>query len=91
MCLSVSVFSFYALTLFCILGVEALKLPEEGTVRSAGHFLSSFILLSRDASIGCLQPVVAHNTETLLRTLMFCICMYIFFSSDKFLVFFDLS
>ncbi|XP_047488672.1 importin-13-like [Penaeus chinensis] len=56
------------------LGVEALKLPEEGTVRSAGHFLSSFILLSRDASIGCLQPVVAHNTETLLRTLMFCIC-----------------
>lgn len=57
-------------------GVEALKLPEEGTVRSAGHFLASFIVLSRDPNGGCLQPVVAHNTETLIRTLMFCICMY---------------
>ncbi|KAK7073770.1 hypothetical protein SK128_019341 [Halocaridina rubra] len=56
------------------LGVEALKLPEEGTVRGAGHFLASFINLSRDPNGGCLQPVVAHNSETLVRTLMFCIC-----------------
>lgn len=56
------------------LGVEALKLPEEGTVRAAGQFLASFINLSRDPNVGCLQPVVAHNTETLVRTLMFCIC-----------------
>lgn len=63
----------------CSTGVEALKLPEEGTVRSAGHFLAGFINLSRDPTGGCLQPVVAHNTETLVRTLMFCICMYILF------------
>ncbi|KAG7165557.1 Importin-13-like [Homarus americanus] len=56
------------------LGVEAIKLPEEGTARSAGHFLAGFINLSRDPAGGCLQPVVAHNTETLVRTLMFCIC-----------------
>lgn len=60
----------------CLTGVEALKLPEETTVRSAGHFLASFIVLSRDPNGGCLQPVVAHNSETLVRTLMFCICMY---------------
>lgn len=56
------------------LGVEALKLPEEQTVRGAGYFLSSFIVLSRDPNGTALQPVVAHNSETLVRTLLFCIC-----------------
>ncbi|XP_063872317.1 importin-13-like isoform X2 [Scylla paramamosain] len=56
------------------LGVEALKLPEEGTVRSAGIFLAAFINMSRDPAGGSLQPVVAHNAETLVKTLMFCIC-----------------
>lgn len=55
-------------------GIEALKLPEEGTVRSASYFLSNFINMSRDPAGGSLQPVVAHNAETLVKTLMFCIC-----------------
>ena len=63
---------------FYTAGVEALKLPEEGTVRSAGYFLSSFINISRDPVGGSLQPVVAHNAETLVKTLMFCICKYWF-------------
>ncbi|CAL4066071.1 unnamed protein product, partial [Meganyctiphanes norvegica] len=56
------------------LGIEALKLPEEQTVRGSGYFLSSFIVLSRDPNGTSLQPVVAHNSETLVRTLLFCIC-----------------
>ncbi|KAK4310687.1 hypothetical protein Pmani_017765 [Petrolisthes manimaculis] len=56
------------------LGVEALKLPEEGTVRSAGHFLASFVNVSRDPAGGSLQPIVAHNTDALVKTLMYCIC-----------------
>ncbi|XP_076054811.1 importin-13-like protein cdm isoform X2 [Oratosquilla oratoria] len=56
------------------LGVEALKLPEDSTIKWAGQFLSSFVLLSRDPSCAGLHPIVSHNIETLVRTLMFCIC-----------------
>lgn len=63
---------------FHLAGIEALKLPEEGTVRSASYFLSNFINMSRDPAGGTLQPVVAHNAETLVKTLMFCICKCLF-------------
>ncbi|KAL7639589.1 UNVERIFIED_CONTAM: hypothetical protein RMT77_010090 [Armadillidium vulgare] len=56
------------------LGMEALKLPEESTVKSASIFFSCFIVCSRDQNGISFQQVVSHNVENLLRTLCFCIC-----------------
>lgn len=55
-------------------GMEALKLPEECTVKGASTFLSTFIVFSRDPNGTQFQHIVTRNVENLLRTLCYCIC-----------------
>ena len=56
--------------------MAALKLPEEISVRDAGSFLSAFIVYSREVNGGHFQPIVQHNIEHLVRTLLYSICKY---------------
>ena len=60
----------------CVAGLEALSLPEDGTIKAASSFLSHFLALSRDSKGAMYEPVVRQNTEHFLRTLITCICEY---------------
>jgi len=61
-----------------MLAIEALKLPEEGSVKSASSFLSHFLNLCRDHKGVMYKPIIHQNTEHFVRTLMSVICKYIF-------------
>lgn len=59
--------------------MEALKLPEEHTVKASSSFLTCFIAFSRDPKVGThYHTIVSHNVDHLVRTLCYGICKYIF-------------